>query len=140
MHTTRILSSPLPLYSHLQFEYHDTHTLTRLEITMPGPANTLLIEGSIEELSDELAQYLDNLRKAQNAEGSNIQPEVNSLLQDKKIEDALKKLVGSASILNTAPEKGGCNRRRSNGSMLMCARNHRGVQPPHTRHTPGAQA
>lgn len=84
---------------------------------MPGPANTLLIEGSIQELSDELALYLDNLRKAQNAEGSNIQPEVNSLLEEKKIEDALKKLVGSASILNTAPEKGECKTRTQGGRL-----------------------
>ena len=73
---------------------------------MPGPTNTLLIEGSTEELADELAQYIDNLRKAQNAEGGPIQPEVNSLMQAKKVEDALKKIVGNSSVLNTAPEKG----------------------------------
>lgn len=74
---------------------------------MPSPANTLLIEGTTEELADELATYIDNLRQAQNVDGQ-IQPEVNSLLQEKKVEDALKKLVGAASILNTAPEKGVC--------------------------------
>jgi translation initiation factor 3 subunit M len=73
---------------------------------MSGPSNTLLIEGSLEELSDELAQYIDNLRKAQNVDGAPIQPEVTSLLQEKKTEDAMKKLVGAASILNAAPEKG----------------------------------
>ncbi|KIW01626.1 uncharacterized protein PV09_06814 [Verruconis gallopava] len=72
---------------------------------MPAPSNTLLIEGSFEELSDELAQYIDSLRKAQNVEGGPIQPEVSSLVQEKKTEDALKKLVGAASILNAAPEK-----------------------------------
>jgi translation initiation factor 3 subunit M len=74
---------------------------------MPSPSNTLLIEGTTEELADELATYIDNLRQLQNVEGP-IQPEVNSLLRDKKIEDALKKLVGAASILNSAPEKGVC--------------------------------
>lgn len=80
-----------------------THNTT---FTMPSLSNTLLIEGTIEELSDELANYIDDLRQKQNVEGS-IQPEVNSLLQEKKVEDALKKLVGAASILNSAPEKGG---------------------------------
>ena len=73
---------------------------------MPAPTNTLLIEGSLEELSDELATYIDNLRKSQNVEGAPIQPEVASLLQEKKNEDAMKKLVGAAAILNSAPEKG----------------------------------
>lgn len=75
---------------------------------MPSPNRTLLIEGTIEELADELAIYIDDLRQKQNVEGP-IQPEVNSLLQEKKIEDALKKLVGASSILNSAPEKGGCH-------------------------------
>lgn len=74
---------------------------------MPSPNRTLLIEGTIEELADELALYIDDLRQKQNVEGA-IQPEVNSLLQEKKIEDALKKLVGASLILNSAPEKGGC--------------------------------
>ncbi|QDS72889.1 hypothetical protein FKW77_007623 [Venturia effusa] len=71
---------------------------------MPSPQRTLLIEGTIEELADELAIYIDDLRQKQNVEGA-IQPEVNSLMQEKKTEDALKKLVGAASILNSAPEK-----------------------------------
>jgi translation initiation factor 3 subunit M len=73
---------------------------------MPGPTNTLLIEGSTEELADELAQYIDNLRKAQNAEGDPIQPEVNSLMEAKDVEGALKKIVGNSYALNSAPEKG----------------------------------
>ena len=73
---------------------------------MPAPTNTLLIEGTLEELSDELASYIDNLRKAQNVDGAPIQPEVASLLKESKDEDAMKKLVGAASILNSAPEKG----------------------------------
>jgi hypothetical protein len=31
--------------------------------TMPGPKNTLLIEGSFEELTDEFAQYIDPGRR-----------------------------------------------------------------------------
>lgn len=82
-----------------------TTTRHHSQTTMPSPSNTLLIEGSTEELADELAIYIDVLRAAQGVEGP-IQPEVNTLLQEKKIEDALKKLVGAASILNSAPEKG----------------------------------
>jgi len=73
---------------------------------MPAPANTLLIEGSFDELSDELAQYIDNLRKAQGDDGAAIQPEVTSLIQQNQKDEALKKLVGGAAVLNSAPEKG----------------------------------
>jgi hypothetical protein len=100
------------VHSHIETRYstrrtQNTHnTCDYYEINMPAPANTLLIEGSFEELSDELAQHIDTLRKTQNVEGAPIQPEVSSLLQEKRTEDALKKLVGAASILNAAPEKG----------------------------------
>lgn len=73
---------------------------------MPGPINTLLIEGSFEELADELAQYLDTIKKSQGDEGSKIQSEVAPLLQENKKDDALKKLVTGSASLNTAPEKG----------------------------------
>lgn len=69
---------------------------------MPAPTNTLIVEGTLEELTDELAAYIDNLRK----DAEPIQPEVNKLLQDGKQEDALKKLVASSQVLNSAPEKG----------------------------------
>jgi translation initiation factor 3 subunit M len=72
---------------------------------MATTTNTLLIEGSFAELADEFAQYIDSLRKNA-AEGSQLEPEVSALLQDGKKDEALKKLVGAASILNTAPEKG----------------------------------
>ena len=39
-------------------------------VTMPGPKNTVLIEGSFEELTDEFAQYIDGLKKSQGDEGS----------------------------------------------------------------------
>ena len=69
---------------------------------MPSPTNTLIVEGTLEELADELAVYIDNLRK----EGEPIQPQVNKLLQEGEQEDALKVLVGSSAVLNVAPEKG----------------------------------
>ncbi|KAF2658246.1 PCI-domain-containing protein [Lophiostoma macrostomum CBS 122681] len=72
---------------------------------MPGPVTTLLIEGSFEELSDELAQYVDNLKKSQGDESSDIQGEVAQLLQDNKKDEVLKKLVMGSQVLNQAPEK-----------------------------------
>lgn len=82
---------------------------------MPAPANTLLIEGSFTELSEELAQYLDALRRT---EGSNLPAEVAPLLEPlreqeqngeepnlKQRDEVLKKIVSAAVILNTAPEK-----------------------------------
>lgn len=63
-------------------------------------ANTLLIEGSFEELSEELAVYLDGLS------GSSVQSEIAPLLKDGNKVDALKKIVTASSALNNAPERG----------------------------------
>lgn len=81
---------------------------------MPAPTNTLLIEGSFSELAEEFAQYIDTLRK----EGS-LQSEIAPLLEPirlqeqsegepdlKQHDEVLKKLVGAATVLNGAPEKG----------------------------------
>lgn len=83
-------------------------------LIMPAPTNTLLIEGSFSELAEEFAQYIDTLRK----EG-NLQSEIAPLIQPireqeqsegepdlKQHDEVLKKLVGAASVLNSAPEKG----------------------------------
>ncbi|KAL1643516.1 hypothetical protein SLS58_004876 [Diplodia intermedia] len=72
---------------------------------MPAPTNTLLIEGSFEELADELAQYLNALKKNQGDESSDLQSEVGSLLEENKKDDVLKKLVTASAVLNSAPEK-----------------------------------
>jgi len=72
---------------------------------MPGPTTTLLIEGSFEELADELAQYIDNLKKSHGDEGSNIQAEVTAHLKENKKDEALKKLIMGSQALNQAPEK-----------------------------------
>ena len=73
---------------------------------MPGPASSLLIEGSFEELTDELAHYIDEIRKKQGETNTSTQAEVNSLLEQAQKDEALKKLVTASTILNTAPEKG----------------------------------
>ncbi|KAH3915838.1 eukaryotic translation initiation factor 3 subunit M [Parastagonospora nodorum] len=72
---------------------------------MPGPKNTILIEGSFEELTDEFAQYIDTLKKSQGEEASNLQGETAELLKENKKDDVLKKLVVGAQALNQAPEK-----------------------------------
>ncbi|OJD32709.1 eukaryotic translation initiation factor 3 subunit m [Diplodia corticola] len=72
---------------------------------MPAPTNTLLIEGSFEELADELAQYLNALKKNQGDEASDLQSEVGQLLEENKKDDVLKKLVTASAVLNSAPEK-----------------------------------
>ncbi|PSN65375.1 PCI-domain-containing protein [Corynespora cassiicola Philippines] len=72
---------------------------------MPGPTTTLLIEGSFEELADELAQYLDGLKKSQGDETSNIQAETADLLKENQKDEVLKKLVMGSQALNQAPEK-----------------------------------
>ena len=73
---------------------------------MPAPANTLLIEGSFEELAEELAQYIDDIQKKQNPEAAGIKPDLTPLLEQGKKDDALKKIVTGSTVLNNAPEKG----------------------------------
>ncbi|KAF2810005.1 eukaryotic translation initiation factor 3 subunit M [Mytilinidion resinicola] len=72
---------------------------------MPAPTTTLLIEGTFEELVEELATYIDNLKKAHGDEDSNIQAECTALLAENKKDDVLKKLVTGSATLNEAPEK-----------------------------------
>lgn len=88
---------------------------------MPGPSNTLLIEGSFAELAEELSQYIDNLSKSES--GTGVQAEVEpSLAKIREAEqsqepqdsteiqalkdDVLKKIVTNAASLNNAPERG----------------------------------
>ena len=73
---------------------------------MPGSLNTLLIEGSFEELSDELAHYVDETKKRHGEEGASIQAEIAPFLDQGQKDEALKKLVTGSIVLNTAPEKG----------------------------------
>ena len=73
---------------------------------MPGPKNTILIEGSFEELTDEFAQHVDSLKKSQGDESSSLQAECAELLKENKKDDVLKKLVVGGQALNQAPEKG----------------------------------
>jgi len=73
---------------------------------MPRPTNTLLIEGSFEELADELAHYIDEVQKKQTPESANTQAEVAPLIEKGQKDEVLKKLVRSSEVLNSAPEKG----------------------------------
>lgn len=73
---------------------------------MPGPSNTLLIEGSFDELADELAHYLDEIQKKHSPENANVQSEITPLLEKGQKDDVLKKLVTAGDALNNAPEKG----------------------------------
>ena len=73
---------------------------------MPGPLNTLLIEGSFAELSEELAHYLDEILKKQPDRAAHTWAEVEPLLQEGSEDDVLKKLVTASAALNAAPERG----------------------------------
>ena len=73
---------------------------------MPGSTNTLLIEGSFEELSDELAHYIDEIRKKQGEESASLQADITPFLEQRQKDEALKKLVTGSTVLNAAPEKG----------------------------------
>lgn len=68
------------------------------------PSNTILIEGSFEELCTELVQYIDQTNKSSGQE-SNLEAEVEPLLKEEKKEEALKKVVTASPALNNAPER-----------------------------------
>ena len=73
---------------------------------MSGPSNTLIIEGSFEELASEVAHYLYAVQKQQTADNANVQSEITPLLEKGQKDEVLKKLVTASDVLNTAPEKG----------------------------------
>ena len=73
---------------------------------MPGPVNTLLIDGPFEELADELAHYIDEVKKKQNEDSTSIQADITPFLGQGQKDEALKKLVIGSTVLNAAPEKG----------------------------------
>lgn len=77
---------------------------------MPGLPRLSLVEGGFEELSLELATYLDSIK----GEGSNVVAEITPLLAEPGKEDrpqetdkdaVLKRLVSASSALNSAPER-----------------------------------
>ncbi|EDN09242.1 PCI domain-containing protein [Histoplasma capsulatum] len=87
---------------------------------MAATPNTLLIEGTFAELADELAQYIDAIRKVEKGVYAEITPALEVLRGIDQIEEpsaaqrqqilskrdeVLKKIVVAAQALNTAPEK-----------------------------------
>ena len=90
---------------------------------MPGPSNTLLIEGSFEELADELSHYLDEVKRKQGDTNTAIQTEITPLLEQNQKDEVLKKLVTGGAVLNSAPEKGSSiiyKPRSPRGPSLTC--------------------
>ena len=80
---------------------------------MPALLNTLLIDGSFEELCEELAQYIDDIKRKQGDEGASTRTDITPLLEQGQQDDVLKKLVSSSISLNAAPEKGMMHSRSS---------------------------
>lgn len=87
---------------------------------MPGPRTTLLIEGPFKELVEELADFIDNLKKSQGDTAKSTRAELAPLLEkyteaeasgdEEKLEDArddvLKAVVTSSAVLNASTDKG----------------------------------
>lgn len=68
-----------------------------------GHQTQVFVDGTFEDLADELAAYLDNVKKVDENEG--VRAEIKPLLEGNKKDDVLKKLVTASPVLNTAPEK-----------------------------------
>ena len=108
---------------------------------MPGSMNTLLIEGSFEELSDELAHYVDEIRKRQGEDGASLQADITPILEQGQKDEVLKKLVTGSAILNAAPEKGGLHLSNTFLNTIMdinigINRIYRCLQPPRAPRAP----
>lgn len=65
--------------------------------------NQVFIDGTFEDLADELAGYIDNVNKADDAAG--VRAEIKPLLEANQKDEVLKKLVTASPALNTAPER-----------------------------------
>jgi translation initiation factor 3 subunit M len=63
----------------------------------------VFVDGTFEDLADELAGYIDNVKKVEESEG--VRAEIKPLLDGNKKDEALKKLVTASPVLNSAPEK-----------------------------------
>jgi translation initiation factor 3 subunit M len=63
----------------------------------------VFVDGTFEDLADELAGYIDNVKKVEESEG--VRAEIKPLLDSNKKDEALKKLVTASPVLNSAPEK-----------------------------------
>ncbi|OAX78371.1 eukaryotic translation initiation factor 3 subunit M [Emergomyces africanus] len=88
---------------------------------MAATPNTLLIEGTFTELADELAQYIDAIRKVEKGVHAEVTPALDALREKEQLEEepsaaqrqqilsqrdeVLKKIVVAAQALNAAPEK-----------------------------------
>jgi len=91
---------------------------------MAGPQTTLLIEGGFRELVEELADYIDNVKKSQgDAASSSLRSAVTASLDrytaaeesqntvelEAARDEVLKIIVGRSEALNAIPDKGeGC--------------------------------
>lgn len=88
------------------WKFRSAETKVSATDNMPGPSITLLIEGSFEELADELSHYLDEVKRRQGDANTAIQTEITPLLEQNQKDEVLKKLVTGSAVLNSAPEKG----------------------------------
>ncbi|OBT74947.1 hypothetical protein VF21_06081 [Pseudogymnoascus sp. 05NY08] len=79
------------------------HTVNYYELDNMAATQQVFIDGTFEDLADELAGYIDNVKKVNEAEG--VRAEIKPLLAANKKDDVLKKLVTAAPALNGAPEK-----------------------------------
>lgn len=75
----------------------------RLSAMAVETSSQVFVDGSFEDLAEELAVYIDNLKKVEETEG--VQSEIKPLLEENQKDDALKKLVTASPVLNSAPEK-----------------------------------
>jgi translation initiation factor 3 subunit M len=74
-----------------------------LETMAVETTTQVFIDGAFEDLADELAAYIDNVKKVD--ETSGVRAEIKPLLAGNQKDEALKKLVIASPALNAAPEK-----------------------------------
>jgi translation initiation factor 3 subunit M len=73
-----------------------------LEMAVEQPQSQVFIDGAFEDLAEELAAYIDGVKKV---EGDGLRDEIKPMLEKNQKDDVLKKLVTASPVLNAAPEK-----------------------------------
>jgi translation initiation factor 3 subunit M len=79
------------------------HVIARLQTMAVEIPQQVFIDGSFEDLADELAAYIDNVQKTD--EANSVRAQIKPLIEANQKDEVLKKIVTASPALNAAPEK-----------------------------------
>jgi translation initiation factor 3 subunit M len=94
-------AAPCPRVDSPTFKLLETVTAQLSEMAV-DTSSQVFVDGTFEDLAEELAAYIDNVKKT---EDGGVSAEIKPLLEANKKDEALKRLVTGSPVLNAAPEK-----------------------------------